>query len=919
MTKIIHKRCGLILILFVCNALNWTNLNALTLRVEDREIVQGQTIEVLIKCEDFVDLIGIQTSIQWDPDVLNFIEFGEFNLHGLTQGNFGISTDLGIMTMSWEDSLLNGVTLSDGSTLFVLQFQVLGEPGAETTVDFADTPTPREAVDRAFSTVEFLTQGGTLSILDLTPPTLSEVADISDALEDLPANISFIVGDSEDGPNNLGIQVTSNNSNLFPNENLVVSGTGSDRLLTMTPSPNQSGSAEITLLVTDSDELSVTRTFSVVVLPVNDPPVASGLPEEVVLDEDGQSTIDWTLEDVDTPLSEIEISLASSNTDLVTSDGLNITGTAPHLSLIIQPLANAFGEAEITVTLVDGDHTLLHTLALIVHSVPDAPTLTFEENSLVMDEDITLQVPFIVGDAEDDPSQLMPAVLSSDNNLFPQENLIFMGGGETRYLQLNPSADAFGQCTLTLMVEDSDGLSTTVELQVNVQSVNDLPILDDFNLTPLFLEVPEGGAVLNLTLQVHDVDSDIAEIRATFDSPSQGPGLELQVTSPVPVEGDLSNGLFQLDLNLPGSAETGAWLVQEIRIMDVHEGETVLSGEELELLGYLDQFRVVSGDEPKITLGDKAGAMGGRLIVPVTVDNFVDLTGLQFSMHWDPEVIQFVGLQSLNLPGLTSANFGLEHADEGTLAVSWSDNTLEGVSVPDETLIFGLEFEVIGQPEDWTAIRVIEEPTRFEVVDANVEEVFGWWADGSVSVLTTVPLSGHVRFWNGDTMVSNAQVEVEGGSQLAEILTGTNGEYALEVSAGEDYMVTVSKANDDPASQGVSTLDILLMRRHILNPASDSTKLNPYGLLAADVNRSDSVTTLDILLVRRLILNPVGNPTFISGQDVWRFVPAELEFSNPEEPWNHEIGVSLPGLMAEKNNVDFIAIKLGDVNGSWAP
>ena len=84
-------------------------------------------------------------------------------------------------------------------------------------------------------------------------------------------------------------------------------------------------------------------------------------------------------------------------------------------------------------------------------------------------------------------------------------------------------------------------------------------------------------------------------------------------------------------------------------------------------------------------------------------------------------------------------------------------------------------------------------------------------------------------------------------------------------------------------------------------------------MLAGDVNGSSSVSTADILLIRRLVLAITTN--FPSG--LWRFVPADYQFADPQAPWGAPGARNYTNLVGDLAGQDFLAMKLGDVNNSW--
>jgi hypothetical protein len=169
-------------------------------------------------------------------------------------------------------------------------------------------------------------------------------------------------------------------------------------------------------------------------------------------------------------------------------------------------------------------------------------------------------------------------------------------------------------------------------------------------------------------------------------------------------------------------------------------------------------------------------------------------------------------------------------------------------------------------------------------------------------------------FTESGEMVEDVNVQIN-TYDPQEYLTSLDGHFEFpDVPMGEDYTVVPSR--DDDVMNGISTLDLLLITKHIIGvQALDS----PYKIIAADVDRSGNISTLDLVRLRRLILNI--DSTFPNGNTSWRFVPADFEFPNPENPFEGyfpEI-YNINDFEADLMDVEFIAIKVGDVNGSVIP
>jgi gliding motility-associated-like protein len=86
------------------------------------------------------------------------------------------------------------------------------------------------------------------------------------------------------------------------------------------------------------------------------------------------------------------------------------------------------------------------------------------------------------------------------------------------------------------------------------------------------------------------------------------------------------------------------------------------------------------------------GTMG---CMPVTVNDFDSITGMQYAMHWDPAVLQYQNTQSYNLPDLGSGSFG-GTPNTGTLTLLWSDPAAIGVTRANGTKIYDVCFNAIG-------------------------------------------------------------------------------------------------------------------------------------------------------------------------------------------------------------------------------
>jgi len=144
---------------------------------------------------------------------------------------------------------------------------------------------------------------------------------------------------------------------------------------------------------------------------------------------------------------------------------------------------------------------------------------------------------------------------------------------------------------------------------------------------------------------------------------------------------------------------------------------------------------------------------------------------------------------------------------------------------------------------------------------------------------------------------------------------GTNGNFCAPYTSSclcdltTAGVYTVLPEKDDNPLNGVTTYDLVLISKHSLaiEPLN-----SPYKMIAADVNKSLSITTFDIVEIRKLIL---GIYTKFPSVNSWRFVDKDHSFPTPN-PLDPTFPEEITLTMFPDSEVDFVGIKMGDVNNS---
>ena len=154
------------------------------------------------------------------------------------------------------------------------------------------------------------------------------------------------------------------------------------------------------------------------------------------------------------------------------------------------------------------------------------------------------------------------------------------------------------------------------------------------------------------------------------------------------------------------------------------------------------------------------------IYVDVTVEDFVDILSCQFSLHWDPTVIDFFNVTNLDgVDYLLQSSFNTTNTENGKFSLVWTDasTTVEGVTVDDGTLFFTMIFKVIGNGGTSTDITFEGDPTSIEI------------ADNTGTVLTPEFQTGQINVSGTSAVGDYADNEVLVGFEARPNPIGTQG------------------------------------------------------------------------------------------------------------------------------------------------
>lgn len=204
-------------------------------------------------------------------------------------------------------------------------------------------------------------------------------------------------------------------------------------------------------------------------------------------------------------------------------------------------------------------------------------------------------------------------------------------------------------------------------------------------------------------------------------------------------------------------------------------------------------------------------------------------------------------------------------------------------------------------------VYVHDESGNYDYCTTTIKVTSNGYCDGST--IEYFDMSGVVRTIDSELM-PNVDLQVTNMDNESVVSTTTNeeGTYSFANLQGfMPYEITAHYPDGDPLN-GVSTLDIVLIQKHILG----IEKLEGFDkIIAADVNKSGTITGSDIVQLRKLLLGLIED---FPENEAWRFVDAYADYPDPNKPFPVQEKVKANPLKEDMMQSDLVSIKVGDVN-----
>jgi len=281
-------------------------------------------------------------------------------------------------------------------------------------------------------------------------PTISNIANQTIGEGNTTGDIAFTVNDVDNANIILEMTGASGNTTLIPNSSIVFGGGGGNRTVRVYPAANQSGSATITVTVTDG-ALTASDSFVVTVNEVNDAPVITqGSAISMTVTEDVAKS--FTLNATDIEDDTLTWSIKTPATKGVAQVPI---GTATSKTITYTPNLNETGSDTFVVQVTDGADTDSITVSVTIDPVNDKPTISDIADIFLNEGEDTGDIAITIGDVETSANDLSFSAIS-DTSLLPSTYFVYGGSGENRTLKITPLVNGSGSGTVTVWVNDGD-------------------------------------------------------------------------------------------------------------------------------------------------------------------------------------------------------------------------------------------------------------------------------------------------------------------------------------------------------------------------------------------------------------------------------------------------------------------------------
>ena len=710
----------------------------------------GDQVCVDVTVDNFTNVLAAQFSIDYDASSLEYVSVGNFGLSGLNENVMGLpggGTNAGDITVAWTDPTLGGVTVSDGTVLFEICFTTLSS--GTSTVAVTGSPTAIQVIDSGSNIVSTVQNDGTVTVngggggggtgdftfnvssetvanvgdqvcVDVSVDNFTDIVAIQFSIDYDPAMLQYVsVG-------NFGLPGLNENVMGLPS-----GGTNPGDITVAWTEPTLSGVSVpdgtilfevcFTTLATGTSNVDITGspTSIQVIDGQNDVvPTVQNNGTVTVNGGGGGGTDDFTF----------DVTSATANN---TGDQVCIDITADNFTDIIAAQFSVNYDPAIIEFVSVGNFGLpgLNENVMGLPSggtTPGEITVAWTDPTLggvtVANGTVLFEVCFIAQASGTSPVNVTGTptsiqVIDSGNSIVPT----MQSGGTVTVVGGNPPpvSDDF---TLILSDEFTPSSGSSVCLEVTALNFTDIVGMQfSINYNPSKLTYESVGnfgldGLSENVMGLPGMGTQPGTITVAWTDPTLG-GVTVpdnSVLFEVCFTADLTSGTTPVEFSdTPTPIQI---LDSDVSLVpaDIVNGSVSIGDPNSVLVLEIDDATVCADD--------------GEFCVNVSVENFSDIVGMQFSIIYDPTDLDYSSVGNFGLDGLNENVMGLPtggagSTSPGVITVAWTDPTLGGVTVPDGTTLFQVCFDALGTDGTSSNVEFSNTPTSIQIIDGNTTQI----------------------------------------------------------------------------------------------------------------------------------------------------------------------------------------------------
>jgi alanine-alpha-ketoisovalerate/valine-pyruvate aminotransferase len=757
-------------------------------------VQSGQQVCLNVTAANFTNIVGMQFSINYNPAMLQLTSVSNFGLPGLTAGgSFGLpiaggagTTSAGAVTMTWTDPDQSGETLANGATLFTLCFNALASTGS-TQVTFSGTPTSIEVINTALQTVPFNSVPGTVTFGSGGGGTPTPIALTVGSQSNVMSGTQVCLNVTVQNFTNINAFQTT----LTYSSTMLQSATVSNFGVAGMTAANFNTSTPGTIVVNWTNATAQTVASGGVLFRVCFTANASSGSTQVTA---GSSTA--------TNASSQSVPVNNTAGTVSFSSGNNPTG----FTLTMGSATNVQSGQQVCLNVTAANFTNIVGMQFSINYNPAMLQLTSVSNFGLpgLTAGGSFGLPIAGGAGSTSAGTVTMTWTDPDQ------------GGET----VANGATLFTLCFNALASTGSTPVTftgTPTSIEVINTALQNVP----FNSVPGTVSFTGGGGgnPTGFTLTMGSASNVQSGQQVCLDvtaanftnivgmqfSINYNPAmLQLTSVSNFGLPGLTAGGSFGLPI-AGGAGSTSAGTVTMTWTDPDQSGETVANGATLFTLCFnalantgstqvsfsstptsievinaslqnvpfnsvpgTVSFTGGGGGNPTgftLTMGSATNVQSGQQVcLDVTAANFTNIVGMQFSISYNPAMLQLTSVANFGLPGLTAGgSFGLPIAggagstSAGTITMTWTDPDQGGETVANGATLFTLCFNALASTGS-TQVTFTGTPTSIEVINTALQNVPFNSVPGTVTFGNSGPSPIALTVGSQSNVMSGAQV-----------------------------------------------------------------------------------------------------------------------------------------------------------------